>query len=409
MKGRFLLPGVAVLAVLVTWLACLPRDNPFDRTHLEDRYQVRVTSSMGVVKVQFSPLSGRDLQGHRVYREDATGQRTLVSEVGAQADHAVDEGAAAAAAHAQATLEDGTLWWRVAGFISTGEGPMSRKTDQASTRVFPDTRVEPPPPDYISGRAAVAVLVEVVPPPSGGAAHHFRYRFTGQDWTEPLPAGPLVLTGLRDGRYTLEVAAESEAMDLDLTPARMAFTYDFHVPEGTACHPAVCSAGLACVVEPVGLFCRRVCEPGQGGAPDGGAGPDGGACPLGLTCRAGSGEGGEAACVVAAAPGEACHDRLCWAGQACGETGDGRSLCGLPCGGGQACLPAEACKGTDAGACLTVAQPYEPCAHATCTAGFACEVGPEEPVCRRLCVSGAACNVGELCEPLGRGDLRICR
>ncbi|MEW5851094.1 MAG: hypothetical protein AB2A00_20065 [Myxococcota bacterium] len=391
-----------VVGMLVLTAACLPRDNPFDRADIEDAYAVRISAQDGLT-VHFSPLSGAGLKGYRIYREDHAGNRRLVSEVPADVHSVKDEDAPAALALAEQQSSDATLYYRVAGVTSAGdEGPISRRSDEASTRILPDTVIDPAVPEYITGVSGVAVVVNVSPPKSGGeSARHFRYRFVGGEWGEPILAGPLVLTGLRDGRYTLEAAAVGAQGDLDLTPATASFTYDFNVPEGTSCVTAVCSEGLACVEEPVGRFCRRVCGGADAGSVE---------CPVGTECRANSGAEGEGACVVVAALHEACHDRLCATGLICTDAGDGRSLCGDPCGDGNTCTGGRACLGTgEARGCLPQAAPLASCANAACTAGHACEDFGDDPTCRRICDSQGGCEVGELCQDLGRADLKICR
>lgn len=406
MTARIAGGSVAVLLLLAS-AACLPRNNPFDRADIEDAYQVRVRAVNGTLEVHFSPLQGTGLQGYRVYREDSAGERTLVGELPHDQQALVDANAPAASELAEERLGDATLWWRVAGYTGGGEGPLSRRDDRASTKVLPDTRIEPAIPEYISGQSAVAVLVEVTPSPLDGApaATLFQYRFRGGEWTDPIVAGPLVLTGLADGRYTLEVAAVDENGDADLTPARATFIYDFNVPEGTLCDPAVCNQGLICALEPVGSFCRRLCDPLQVDA-----------CPSGLTCRLGSGQNGMGACVVVAAATERCEDRLCEDGLACADTGDGRGLCGTPCGAGnpscggvQVCAPALSPVATDPPACVTMVGLDEVCVQAACSTNLACEEGETDPRCRHLCETTINCGGGQTCTDLGRADLRICR
>ncbi|MBI5493379.1 MAG: hypothetical protein HY904_00020 [Deltaproteobacteria bacterium] len=398
-------------------LACLPRSNPFDRDDVEDAYGTYVTyedtgaggdatEAVGEVTLHFTRLPGRGIKGYRVYREDTSGARVLVAELGPKQDHYTDPSVAAVAEETEEALEDGTLWWRVSAFTQGGEGELSRKHDRASTRILPDTRIDPPVPAYVSGVSGVAVIIQVTPSALEGAppARLYRYRFRGGQWTDPILAGPLVLTGLQDGRYTLEVAAVDDNGDADLTPARATFIYDFNVPEGTTCEPAVCNPGLFCVGEPVGNFCRRQCAPAtDGGVPDGGATTD---CPLGTSCRMGSGRDGLGACVAVAQLDERCDERLCVDGLACGDTGDQRALCGTPCPA-SGCAAEQVC--APGGACLTLARQNEACTTAACASGLACDDTDANPRCRRACETSLNCGAGESCEDLGRDDLKVCR
>jgi hypothetical protein len=365
---------------------------------VEDAYAVAVSSPGGRLTVRFTPLSGKGLTGHRIYREDSTGALALVAEVPPTTAEVCDEHAALASLVAQTAGADGTLWWRVAGLTAESEGPLSRKSQQASTLALPDT-VLMPVAEYMTGQAAVALHVEVrasaVPPAPG--VEHFRYRFAGADWSEPILAGPLVLTGLLDGTHVVEIAAVDAAGNVDITPARAQFTYDFHVPEGTACNPAECNPGLACVEEPVGLFCRLLCDP---------SGLDGGStCPLGTQCLAGAAQDA-GACVAVAQIWEACMDRLCVDSLVCQDTGDMRALCAAPCAVDGGCPLPMSCVSVG---CLNVVALDQACQAAACGSGLACEQGRETPKCRRVCQSTLECAGAEICEELGRGDLRVCR
>lgn len=397
--------AVALAAAVLLWTACLPRLNPFDVEGVEDAYNVRVKAVSGSLEVSFDRLGGEGIRAYRVYREDVRGDRVLVAELPPNQSTVVDGNAAAASEQAGTALEDDTLFWRVAGVTEGGEGPMSNRRDVASTRVLPSTTIEPAPPEYISGQSSVAVLVRVAPSTLAGrpGARLFQYRFRGGEWTDPIVAGPLVLTGLLDGRYTLEVAAVDDNGDADITPARASFIYDFNVPEGTTCTPAVCNAGLTCVEEPVGNFCRRLCAPADA---DGGAA----GCAEGLTCRLGSGVGGQGACVVVSLRGGRCDDRLCADGLACGDTGDGRQLCGVPCGAGESCDAGQVCHAGPRGdrACLTDARLNEGCLQSACAEDLACENAEDNPRCRRVCQSTINCGGGQVCTDLGRADLKIC-
>lgn len=401
--------ALRVLLLVVGLAACLPRENPFDRANIEDAYGVFVTASLGTLTVHFNRLGGTGLRGYHVYREDVGGARVLVGELPPDQQSFVDENVEEAAARAEELHSDGTLWWRVAGFTAGGEGPVSARTDRASTRILPETSIEPAIAPYISGQSGVTVQVRVAPSPLPGApaTRQFRYRFRGGDWIDPILAGPLVLTGLQDGRYTLELAAVDDQGDADITPARATFVYDYNVPQGTACTPAVCNPGLLCVGEPVGNFCRQQCAVWDG---DGGAAPeDAGVpldCPLGTTCRLGSGRDGNGACVAVATLGERCDERLCVDGLNCAVAGDGRSLCGTPCNAG-ACDNGLSCYPGDG--CLTVARLNEGCASSACLEGLACDDREMNARCRRVCTSTVNCTGGEQCGDLGRADLRVCR
>jgi len=392
----------ALLAVLLSASCLLPRDNPFDREDVPGRYKVRVSAPDGVLTVQFQPLQGAGLRGYRVYRENARGERVIVADLDPRTTMFVDESAADAAEAAKEAVGEADLWWRVAGYIDGGEGPLSRKDDNASTRALPDTDIEPPLPDYITGQSGIAVRVQVT---SSAVAPDvttrlFRYRFRGGDWTDPIVAGPLVLTGLLDGRYTLEAAAVDENGNVDLTPASTRFTYDFNVPEGTSCDPAVCSTGLFCVLEPVGKFCRRSCG-GDGGM----------ACPEGLHCRMASGLNGLGACVVVAQTEESCTDRLCTDGLACAQLVDGRALCGEPCSQSACADPSRACLGSGEPACLREARAGEACEAAACIDQYACDTVLANPRCSRVCPpqNTQYCAAPTICSDLPGSDLKVCR
>ena len=96
--------------------ACiLPRDNPFDRADIETAYNVTVSAPDGVLTVVFNKLDGA-VRGYRVYRENIRGERALLTELAPDVTTFIDTTAVEGAEVARDTIEDGTLYWRVAGF-----------------------------------------------------------------------------------------------------------------------------------------------------------------------------------------------------------------------------------------------------------------------------------------------------